>query len=94
VADPQTTQKILAIGNATDEAKKYNDPAAIAAFYTRDAVLVTKEGPIIGLQAIQKCWTDLYQLWHPKNHITNFNGNAPHLIGTAGSELLGNRRME
>ena len=87
VADPQTTQKILALGKAFDEAHSDNDAAAVAALFTRDAVLVTIEGPIIGRQAIQKYYTDLYQRWHPKNCITKVDENAAHLIGTAGNEL-------
>ena len=87
MADPQTTQKLLAIGKAHMEANKNHDPAAIAAFYTRDAVFLTPDRPIIGRQAIQKWFTDLYQWWHPKNHIDKLDGNAPHLIGTAGNEL-------
>jgi len=87
LADPQTTQKILAIGKAFDEAHSDNDAAVVAALYTRDAVLDTSEGPIIGRQAIHKYYTDLYQWWHPKNRITKLDENAPHLIGTAGNEL-------
>ena len=87
LADPQTTQKILALGKAFDEAHNDNDAAAVAALFTRDAVLVTIEGPIFGRQAIQKYYTDLYQWWHPKNRITKLDENAPHLIGTAGNEL-------
>ena len=87
VADPQTTQKILAIAKAYTEGMKNNDAAAVAALFTRDAVLVTIEGPIIGRQAIQKYYTDLYQWWHPKNCITKVDENAAHLIGTAGNEL-------
>ena len=87
VADPQTTQKILAIEKAYHEATNNNDPAAIAALFTRDGVYVTTEGPIIGRQAIQKWYTDLFQWWHPKNHIETLDGNAPHLTGTAGNEL-------
>jgi hypothetical protein len=49
--------------------------------------MVTTEGPIIGRQAIQKWFADLYQRWHPKNHIDKLDGNSPHLIGTAGNEL-------
>ena len=86
-ADPQTTQKILAIIKALVEGYNNHDAAAIAALYTRDAVLVTDSGPIIGRQAIQKWNTDLYQWWHPKNHIDKVDGNAFHLIGTAGNEL-------
>ena len=86
LADPQTTQKILASFKAFEEAHNNNDAAAIAAFYTRDAVFVTPGGPIIGRQAIQKWYTDLYQWWHPKNYKTKADGNAFHLIGTAGNE--------
>jgi uncharacterized protein (TIGR02246 family) len=87
VTDPQTTQKILAIAKAYAEAKSNNDAAAIAALFMRDAVFVTPEGPIISRQAIQKYYTDLYQRWHPKNCTSKVDGNAVHLIGTAGNEL-------
>ena len=76
LADPQTTQKILALGKAFDEAHSDNDAAAVAALFTRDAVLVTIEGPIFGRQAIHKYYTDLYQWWHPKNRITKVDENA------------------
>ena len=87
VADPQTTQKILAMGKVIDEATNNNDAAAVAAQYTRDAVFVTTEGPIIGRQAIQKWFSEMYKWWHPKNHIFKLDGNALHVIGTAGNEL-------
>ena len=87
LADPQTTQKILALAKAFDEAHSDNDATAVATLYTRDAVLVTIEGPIFGRQAIQKYCTDLYQWWHPKSCITKVDENAAHLIGTAGNEL-------
>ena len=87
LADPQTTQKILATFKAVDEAINNNDAAAYAALFTRDAVYVTESGPIIGRQAIQKHFTELYTWWHPKNHMTKVDGNAPHSIGTAGNEV-------
>jgi uncharacterized protein (TIGR02246 family) len=87
VADPQTAQKVLAIGKAFDDAQNNHDAAAVAALFTRDAVFLTPEGPIIGRQAIQKWYADLYQWYHPKNFITKADGNAYHLIGTAGNEL-------
>src|SRR5262249_31939247 len=43
-ADPQTTQKILALFKALNEAQNNYDAAAIAAFFTRDAVNVTEGG--------------------------------------------------
>jgi ketosteroid isomerase-like protein len=86
VADPQTTQKILAIPKATSEGQNNHDGAAIGALYTRDAIFVTTEGPITGRQTIQKWYTDLYQWWHPKDHIEKLDGPV-HLIGTAGNEV-------
>ena len=87
VADPQTTQKILALFKAAGEARNNHDPAAIAALYTRDAVFFTPDGTITGPQAIQKWYTDLWQSWHPKNSIAKVDGNAFHWIGTAGNAL-------
>ncbi len=58
LADPQTTQKILALMKAVNEAQNNHDAAAAAALFTRDAVFLTPEGPIIGRQAIQKWYTD------------------------------------
>ena len=71
LADPQTTQKILALAKAFDEAHMNNDATAVATLYTRDAVFVTTEGPIIGRQAIQKWHSDLFQWWPPKTISTS-----------------------
>jgi ketosteroid isomerase-like protein len=89
LVDPQITQKILAIDTAYTEGMNNHDAAAIGALFTRDAVFVTTEGPIIGRQGVQKWYTDLFQRWHPKNRITKLDGNTPHLIGTTGNELWG-----
>jgi uncharacterized protein (TIGR02246 family) len=87
LADPQTTEKILALMKALNDAHNNNDAAARAAFYTRDAVFVQPQGgPITGRQAIEKWFADVYQRWHPKNSIHKVDGNAFHLIGTAGNE--------
>ena len=87
LADPQTTQKILAGFKPALEAHNNLDAAAFAAIYARDAVFLTPDRPIIGRQAIQKWHTDLWQSWHPKNCTVKVDGNAFHLIGTAGNEL-------
>ena len=86
VADPETTQKIGAIFKALSEAQENRDPAAYAAVFTSDAVFVTPTGPIIGRQAIQKYYTDLWQRWHPIAFGGNLDGNAFNMIGTAGNE--------
>jgi ketosteroid isomerase-like protein len=85
LADPQTTQKVFAaVYKGFVEARNNHDAAAIAAHYTRDAVFVTPDGPIIGQEAIQKWYTDLYQFWRPKL----WPGKAElHVIGTAGNEF-------
>jgi uncharacterized protein (TIGR02246 family) len=86
VADPQTTQKILALLKAWDEACIKHDPAGIAVCYTHDAVFVTPQGPLFGPEAIQKFYTDVFQQWHPKDSGGTLDGNVFHLIGTAGNE--------
>jgi uncharacterized protein (TIGR02246 family) len=89
LADPQTTQKILAGTKAALEAHDNLDAAAFAAGYTRDAVFLTPDRPVIGRQAIQKWFTDFFESspLHPQNSMVNFDGNAFHLIGTAGNAL-------
>jgi len=87
LADPQTTQKILADFKPASEAHNNGDAAAFAAIYARDAVFLTPDRPIIGRQAIQKWFTDFFQSQHPKNSMAKVDGNAYHLIGTAGNAL-------
>jgi ketosteroid isomerase-like protein len=41
---------------------------------------------MIGREAIQKWYTDVYQWWHPQATSGKLDGNAFHLIGTAGNE--------
>jgi uncharacterized protein (TIGR02246 family) len=85
--DPQTTQKILAIAKAYDEAVNTHDAAALAALYTEDAVFVTDGGPVHGRQAIEKWYANVFQGWQPKNHTGTFDGNAAHLIDTPGNAV-------
>ena len=87
LADPQTTQKLLAGIGAGLEAHNNYDAAALAAGYARNAVFLTPDRPIIGRQAIQKWFTDFFQSQHPKNSMIKVDGNAFHLIGTAGNAL-------
>ena len=84
--DPQTAQKILATGPAWDRGANNHDATAIAALFSEDAVFGTTAGPVNGRQAIEKLFRDLYQGWHPSNHLIKFDGNAPHPLGTAGNE--------
>ena len=89
LADPQTVQKIGAMGKSAQEAHKNHDPAPIVAQYTRDAVFLTPEGPIIGRQAIQKWFADFFQKspLRPKDSMSKIDGNAFHLLGTDGNTV-------
>ena len=37
-----------------------NDAAAVATFFTEDAVIVTDTGPIYGRKAVEKSFVDLF----------------------------------
>jgi ketosteroid isomerase-like protein len=80
-ADSQTTEKIRALSNAYNEAVNNNDAAAIAALYTEDAVFVSDHGPILGRQAIEKWYADVFKGWHPKNHTGKLDADSPHIVG-------------
>jgi ketosteroid isomerase-like protein len=86
VADFQTTKSFFKSFRAYDQTFNNNDAAGIAAYYTRNAVLVTPEGPIQGREAIQKWYVDLFQRVHPKNGATRRESMILHAIGTAGNE--------
>jgi uncharacterized protein (TIGR02246 family) len=66
-----------------------DDAAAVAAFFTEDAVQVTPEGPIYGREAIEKQFADLFTQIHVSEHI-NKTDRPPHAIGTAGNEVWRN----
>jgi uncharacterized protein (TIGR02246 family) len=81
--DLQIIEQINAISKKYDEAVNKNDAAAVAALYTEDAVFVTDTGPLYERQAIEKFYTDVFQQWHPKNHLGKKDPNSPRIIGTA-----------
>ena len=85
--DPQLRQEIVALTKKFDDAYNNNDPAALAALYTEDAVLVTDRGPINGREAIAKFFVDQFQKVHFSNALTTVDQDSPHIIGTAGNEL-------
>jgi ketosteroid isomerase-like protein len=88
--DSQLNERLNANIKAYDVAVNNNDPAAIAALYTDDAVFVSDRGPVYGREAIKKWYADVFQRWHPKDHIGKADQYSAHAIGTAGHEIWSN----
>jgi ketosteroid isomerase-like protein len=86
-SDPQLGQQFGAKTKRFDEACNNNDAAAIAAFFTEDAVLVTETGLVCGRKAIEKSFADLFQKWRVSHHIRKRDQYSPRIIGTAGNEM-------
>jgi ketosteroid isomerase-like protein len=87
IADPQLRQQLDAKIKNYDDGWNNNDAAALAAFFTDDAVYVTDRGPICGPEAIEEHFTDLFQNVHFSNHIAYADQDSPHIIGTDGNEM-------
>jgi uncharacterized protein (TIGR02246 family) len=85
--DPQLRQQLVAFFKKFDDAYNNNDAAALAPFYTEDAVLVAPEGPIYGREAIAKFWVALFQKVRFSGHFCTVDQYSPHTIGTAGNEI-------
>ena len=68
--DPQLRQQLDAKSKKFDEACNNNDAAAVAAFFTEDAVLVADTGPVYGREAIEKSYADMFQKWRVSNQIS------------------------
>jgi uncharacterized protein (TIGR02246 family) len=68
--DPRTAQEIRALAMKYDEAINKQDPAAVAALYTENAVYVAHHGTFHGRQAIEKTYADYFQHWHSINHVS------------------------
>jgi ketosteroid isomerase-like protein len=90
IRDPQLRQQLAVKSKKFDDACNNNDAAAVAAFFTEDAVLVADTGPIYGRQAIEKSYADMFQKWRVSNHISKRDQYSPHIIGTAGDEAWSN----
>jgi len=88
--DPQLRQQLDAKSEKFDEACNNNDAAAVAAFFTEDAVLVNDTGPVYGRKAIEKSYADFFQQWRVSNHISKRDQYSPHIIGTTGEEAWSN----
>jgi uncharacterized protein (TIGR02246 family) len=89
-ADQELTDQLKALSKKTDDAYNNNDPAAVAALFTEDAILVTPHGPFYGREAIEKYYVDVFKQFHFSNHLQKADQYSPHIIGTAGNEAWSN----
>jgi ketosteroid isomerase-like protein len=85
--DPQLREKLIAAIKKHTDALDKNDAAAVAAEFTENAILVTETGPVIGRQAIEKYYEDVFKQIHFSNDLAPVDENSPHIIGTAGNEM-------
>ena len=61
-----------------DEAMNNNDAAAVATFFTEDAVIMTDTGPVYGRKAVEKSFVELFQKWRVSNYISKRDQHSPH----------------
>jgi ketosteroid isomerase-like protein len=79
-------QELLALAKKFEEAWDHNDAAALAALFTKDAVLVNDSGAVNGRKAIEKSYADMFQKTRFTKHMVKLEQYSPHIIGTAGNE--------
>jgi uncharacterized protein (TIGR02246 family) len=86
--DPQIAQQIGALAAKFDEAFNRNDAAAVAAFFTEDAVRVTPDGTFSGREAIERGYAKFdFQQYQSNDHVLKVNqvnavGNDVRALGT------------
>src|ERR1700730_13245876 len=79
--DPQLREQLLALAKKFEDAWNNNDASALAALFTKDAVLIEESGPVYGREAIEKHYADLFQNVHFSDNHTMYNdpnSNSPH----------------
>ena len=80
--DPQIVQQLRTIGKEFDDAFLKGDAAAMAAYYTEDAVLVSDSGPVYGRQAIEKYYAEQFREVRFVRHDTTGDPTSVRRIGT------------
>ena len=75
IGDPYAIGEFNALGLKMDEAFNKNDAVALAALFTKDAVLVASDGMFFGRPAIQKRYADTFQ----RSPITTSSGQGSSL---------------
>lgn len=85
--DPQIVQQLRTIGKEFDDAFLKGDAAAMAAYYTEDAVLVSDSGPVYGRQAIEKYYAEQFREVRFVRHDTTDDPTSVRRIGTDGNVI-------
>jgi len=80
---PQLREALAAYDKKEDEAFNNNDAAAVAAFFTEDAIWVVDTGPLYGRQAIEKQVAEWFKGARCSNHVDKTDPNSPRIVGTA-----------
>ena len=91
--DPKLREALLALAKKFEDAWNNNDATALAALFTKDAVLIEESGPVYGREAIEKHYADVFKNVHFSNNHTMYddpNSNSPHAIGTDGNQMWEN----
>ena len=88
--DPQQREQLLALAKKFEDAWNANDATALAALFTKDAILLEGSEPISGRQAIEKHYKDLFQNVHFSNDHLTYGPDSPHAIGTDGRAMWEN----
>jgi uncharacterized protein (TIGR02246 family) len=65
----QQLQALEANMKKYDQACNANDPVAVAALYTDDAVFVTDQGPVYGREGVQKQYAEWFKVPYHRNHV-------------------------
>jgi uncharacterized protein (TIGR02246 family) len=80
IPDPELRRQLDAFNTKYNETFDKNDPAAMAALFTEDAVIVSNGGPFEGQQAIKKYYTDNFAAFHYAKHVSVIDPSSPHPI--------------
>ena len=78
--DPKLRETLSTFITKYGEAFNNGDAAALAAFYTVDALEVTDSGPIYGREAIEKHYADLFQKTYFSDYLITLDPDSPHSI--------------
>ena len=85
--DPKLRERVISRFKAFTDALAKKDAAAVAANFTKDAILVTPYGPVSGRQDIAYWYVDLIKDVQSSNNVFTVNEDSPHSLCSAGNEL-------